>query len=94
MPPIRRRKSAAFEPLEPAPAYNAARDTTPLSGYSREGSVYRDAGPAFSREGSVAFPARDIPHNYARYSSLLDDKHNWGFSTLRRKNSRPSSGFS
>ena len=25
--------------------------------------------------------------NYGRYSALLDDKHNWGFSTLRRRNS-------
>ena len=32
--------------------------------------------------------------NYSRYSSVLDDKHNWGFSTLRRRNSTISSSRS
>lgn len=37
--------------------------------------------PSSTREGSTT-------PNYSRYSSLLDDKHDWGFRTLRRRNSR------
>lgn len=29
-----------------------------------------------------------LDSTFARYASILDDKHNWGFSTLRRRNSR------
>jgi len=58
----------------------------------REGSI----APGFLRddlrEGSIASSfLRDTPRegsiapNYSRYASLLDDKHNWGFSTLRRR---------
>jgi hypothetical protein len=72
--------------------------------YSRETSTpsYRETSrfspkePSFSREipnytrptfsDEPSYP-RDTP-NYSRYSSILDDKHNWGFSTLRRRHSR------
>lgn len=46
-------------------------------------SLYSDipTGHGYTREGSVT-------PNYSRYSSLLDDKHDWGFRTLRRRNSK------
>ena len=70
--------------------------------YSRDGSVYgtrdggvpnysRDgSGTNYSREGSVYGGREGAGTNYSRYSSILDDKHNWGFSTLRRRNSKSS----
>ena len=80
----RLRKSATFDPPEYTRDYldrdpSSVRDTPTIS---REGSVYSP------RDGSV-YSTRDSP-NYSRYSSTLDDKHNWGFSTLRRRNSRSS----
>lgn len=47
--------------------------------------------PAYSRLSrdtpNYLSESEDVP-NYSRYSSLLDDKHDWGFRTLRRRNSK------
>ena len=59
--------------------------TREIPNYTREIPTYaqRTVGN-FSEEPSYT---RETP-NYSRYSSILDDKHNWGFSTLRRRHSR------
>jgi len=44
---------------------------------------------SYSREPSIG---RDTP-NFSRYSSILDDKHDWGFSTLARRNSKSFNRF-
>jgi len=60
-----------------------SKDTTEVPRLSR---TSRDLGDTpsqstYSREGSVT-------PNYSRYSSVLDDKHDWGFRTLRRRDSK------
>ena len=51
---------------------------------SRNGS-FQD-GSKFHIDNS---PSRSqTPVNYNRYSSLLDDNHDWGFRTLNRRNSK------
>ena len=89
-PPDLSRDSLIY-PREGGREVNLREGSRDTPAYSREGS--RDT-PVYSREGSVysgrdTSSSRNTP-NYSRYSSILDDKHNWGFSTLRRRNSKSS----
>eukprot|EP00092_Neocalanus_flemingeri_P105148 GFUD01134729.1.p2 GENE.GFUD01134729.1~~GFUD01134729.1.p2 ORF type:complete len:122 (-),score=10.24 GFUD01134729.1:144-509(-) len=60
--------------------------------YSRSNSLSRNEN---LHNGNVSdYPSASLhtePPNYSRYSSLLDDKHDWGFRTLRRRNSKAGS---
>jgi len=64
---------------------NLSADLPPRGGSFSWNSAIQDIPdvpfPTSTREGSIT-------PNYSRYSSLLDDKHDWGFRTLRRRNSR------
>jgi len=56
----------------------------------RSGGSTHDAPNYFRRSRETpnySSESEDTP-NYSRYSSILDDKHDWGFRTLRRRNSK------
>eukprot|EP00088_Acartia_fossae_P045512 TRINITY_DN4902_c0_g1_i1.p2 TRINITY_DN4902_c0_g1~~TRINITY_DN4902_c0_g1_i1.p2 ORF type:complete len:230 (+),score=51.27 TRINITY_DN4902_c0_g1_i1:1154-1843(+) len=72
-------------PREMSTAYG--RRTPTYQMYNNRNSM---AIPGLYREGS--FSSTEAP-NFSRYSSILDDKHDWGFSTLSRRNSRSFNGF-
>ena len=72
-------------PREMSTAYG--RRTPTYQMYNNRNSM---AIPGVYRDGS--FSSTEAP-NFSRYSSILDDKHDWGFSTLSRRNSRSFNGF-
>lgn len=72
------------------------------SNYGMYGPSYRNG--SFAGTGGSGVAAAAVPSsressvgrdgtNFSRYSSILDDKHDWGFSTLSRRNSRTYNGF-
>lgn len=62
----------------PPPAIRRSSTMDRHQDYSRAGSVSRNTD----------VESRAISPNYSRFSSTLDDTKDWGFSTLRRRNSR------
>lgn len=77
-----RRTSTIDLPITRQASYELPPDTSSLR---RSSTLDRE------RAGSVARGAdsRAISPNYSRYSSTLEDTGDWGFSTLRRRASRP-----
>jgi len=80
------------------PSYNvssslrrsATNERHPPSEVSTAGSLSRNGsfqdGSHFNLDHNAS--RSQTPVNYNRYSSLLDDNHDWGFRTLRRRNSK------
>jgi len=56
--------------------------------YSRSNSLSRNESFQNGNVSDHPSSLRSETPNYSRYSSLLDDKHDWGFRTLRRRNSK------
>jgi len=73
------------------PTYSSLRRNSTASGSNsgifRDGSFGNIANMA---GGSSTSTPRD---DFSRYSSILDDKHDWGFSTLSRRNSKNYTGY-
>jgi len=74
---------------------SSTHDPPPIS-FSRSNSLSRNE--SFNNGKQVDYPSSNISSsyaeiapNYSRYSSLLDDKHDWGFRTLKRRNSKAGS---
>lgn len=63
-----------------------------FSSLRRSSTLDRPRDYSIPRAGSIArngeTESRAISPCYSRYSSTLDDTKDWGFSTLRRRNSR------
>jgi len=84
------RRSSTNEPAYNQPYTNSLRRSStherqiPLD-YTRSNSLSRNES---YQNGNPYESQRSETPNYSRYSSLLDDKHDWGFRTLRRRNSK------
>lgn len=89
------RRSSTNEATYSQPYTNSLRRSStherqPLPDYSRSNSLSRNESFHNGNDYSPASLHSDTP-NYSRYSSLLDDKHDWGFRTLKRRNSKAGS---
>jgi len=77
------------------PTYSSLRRNSTASGSNsgifRDGSFDSFGGiiPGITGGTSTINPRDD----FSRYSSILDDKHDWGFSTLSRRNSKKNTGY-
>lgn len=81
-------------PTYPVPKRNSVAAASGSSGLYRDNSFDIFTGANFGGGSAGAgAPAREETPNFSRYSSILDDKHDWGFSTLSRRNSRSYTGF-
>jgi len=88
------RRSSTNEPAYTQPYTNSLRRSSTherhvIPDYSRSNSLSRNE--SFHNGHASDYPSpsvRSETPNYSRYSSLLDDKHDWGFRTLRRRNSK------
>ena len=71
---------------------SSTHERQPHLDYSRSNSLSRNES---YHNGSISDNPLASFHsetpNYSRYSSLLDDKHDWGFRTLKRRNSKAGS---
>lgn len=74
------RQTSAHELPPPSIRRSSTLDRPRDYSASRAGSVVRSTEPE----------NRAMSPSYSRYASTLDDTGDWGFSTLRRRNSRPS----
>jgi len=81
-------------PTYPLPKRNSVAAASGSSGLYRDGSfdIFNGANFGGGSAGAGATAREETP-NFSRYSSILDDKHDWGFSTLSRRNSRSYTGF-
>jgi len=94
--PSLRRSSTNEAPYSQSYTNSLRRSSTherhPQQDYSRSNSLSRNESFANGNVTDYSSPSylADTP-NYSRYSSLLDDKHDWGFRTLKRRNSKAGS---
>ena len=89
------RRSSTNEATYSQPYTNSLRRSStherqPLPDYSRSNSLSRNESFHNGNDYSSGSLHSETP-NYSRYSSLLDDKHDWGFRTLKRRNSKAGS---
>jgi len=73
---------------------SSTHERQPQQDYSRSNSLSRNESFANGNCNISDYSSpslRSETPNYSRYSSLLDDKHDWGFRTLKRRNSKAGS---
>ena len=71
---------------------SSTHERQPQPDYSRSNSLSRNESFGNGNVSDYSSPSyRTESPNYSRYSSLLDDKHDWGFRTLKRRNSKAGS---
>lgn len=91
-----RRSSTNEAPYNPSFTNSLRRSSTherhTPQDHSRSNSLSRNESFGNGNIHDYSSPSSQADtHNYSRYSSLLDDKHDWGFRTLKRRNSKAGS---